>query len=271
MTLLLTGLVLHYIKELFEITMKGYTAEQLVKLITDAYTSQRGVFRSLVNAENLIPEEADSLEKAEFLFYVIQLDYAMQSRVLYKRAQDLWARAKHLFTAHYVCRLNKYALHMMIEGHLRPRYPNEAYLRWRNNSKILLNEYRADPRNIFAESTDALKIIEKIHRFRGFGPKIGNFFFRAMVNTFNFPLENIEEVTPPVDIHDVRLTADWGLIPEPIMSQKRIKEVKQIWQNACKQCKISGLQVDRALWILGSEGHRTGNPQHDLETNLQLK
>lgn len=247
-----------------------FDPNELVAMITDAFMERRGVFQNLVNAESLIPNGTSPHEKALFLFYVIQLDYATRSQILYQRAQYLWSRAKIIFTPEYQCRLNKYALSTMIEGYLRPRYPKEALRRWRTNSKLLLTQFKSDPRNIFLTSADALAVIHNIYIFRGFGPKIGNFFFRSMVNTFKFELSNIEEVTPPIDIHDVRLTYEWGLIDSAEMSRKNIARVKQLWQNACKQCRISWLVFDRALWILGSEGIRTADPKRDLITNLAL-
>lgn len=91
-----------------------------------------------------------------------------------------------------------------------------------------------------------------------------------MVNTFNFKLKNIEEISQPVDIHDVRLTFEWRFIKSQKMTQKNIQKVKQIWQKACKDAKISWLVFDRALWILGSEGIRSNDPRKDLITNLEI-
>lgn len=247
------------------------TPEQLVKLITTAYQNKRGVFANRINAEDHIPKRITPRQKALFLFYVIQLDYAMKSQKLYNGAKEMWNFSNKYFEPKFILKTTNQQLAKLLNKYLKPRYINEAVKRWKINSQILLDKYKGSPKNIFMDTNDAIEVYSRIKEFRGFGPKIGNFFFRSMVNTFNFELTNIEEITQPVDMHDVRLTYQWGLINSKKMTQKNIKKVKEIWQKACKDAKISWLVFDRALWILGSEGKRSHDPQKDLAINLDLK
>jgi hypothetical protein len=64
----------------------------------------------------------------------------------------------------------------------------------------------------------------------------------------------------PVDIHDTRI-AFWTeavCIPdsasEIVNYHKYAQNVQQVWSEACKAEKLDWLEVDRALWILGSKG-----------------
>lgn len=90
--------------------------------------------------------------------------------------------------------------------------------------------------------------------FRGFGPKIGNFFVRSMINTFNYKYLDIQDILPPVDVHDVRIAYLMGYTDSNKMTQKNIRKVKEIWSVGCKKGKVSWLVFDKALWLLGSEG-----------------
>ena len=61
--------------------------EKFVKQVVKAYNSSVGVFSKKVNAEDLIPPKMADLEKSLYLFYVIQLDYAIKSSLLYAGAK----------------------------------------------------------------------------------------------------------------------------------------------------------------------------------------
>ena len=248
--------------------LKKLTPERIVLLIAKAYKARKGVFVKLVNAENHIPKNTTPRQKTLFLFYVIQLDYATKSQRLYQGAKDMWHYNKKYFTPEVIIKTSNSEMKGMLNKYLKPRYINEAVKRWKINSAKLLDYYKGDPVNIFRDTNYAKEVMKRIGKFRGFGPKIGNFFFRSMVNTFNFKLKNLEEISQPVDVHDIRLTYEWGFINSKRMTPKNIRRVKDIWQEACKKAKISWLIFDRALWILGSEGVRTNNPIKDITINL---
>lgn len=274
----------------YNLAIMNLTPPQLVKLITTAYQNKAGVFVKRVNAEDHIPKNITPRQKALFLFYVIQLDYATKSQQLYNGAKKMWNLNNKYFEPKVILKTTNQQLTKLLNKYLKPRYINEAVKRWKANSQTLLDLYKGNPLNIFRNTRDAIDTMNRIKKLRGFGPKIGNFFFRSIVNTFNISLARIEEISQPVDMHDVRLTHEWGFIKSKQMSQKNIKKVKEIWQKACKEAKITMNQdknpvhgkhepsvvqaiwliFDRALWILGSEGVRTEDPLQDLEENLEL-
>jgi len=91
--------------------------------------------------------------------------------------------------------------------------------------------------------------------FRGFGPKIGNFFVRTMINTFGYKYKDIDTILPPVDVHDVKIAYLLGYTDSDQMSEKNINTVKKLWNEACIKSGESWLIFDKALWLLGSEGN----------------
>lgn len=228
-------------------------AEEFVKIVVDKYSNYEGVFKNHINAEDMSPTK-DPLDKSLFLFYVIQLDYATKSQNLYKGAKQLYSDNKKFFNPEFILGLKETELESYLKKYLKPRYINEAINRYKLNSVALVQEYDSNPLNIFENSSTAKEALKKVYEFRGFGPKIGNFFVRTIVNAYGFEYPDIEDILPPVDIHDVRIAYFMGYIDSDDMSQKNIKEVKYLWSNACKGVNVSWLTFDKALWLLGSEG-----------------
>lgn len=225
-----------------------------VKKVVNSYNNSIGVFSNKINAEEHIPFGLDNRDKATFLFYVIQLDYATKSQRLYEGALKLYKDNADFFKPQAILSYEDSILEEILRNYLHPRYINEAIKRYLLNSQKLIEEYDSDPTNIFKNSSTAKEFLKKVRDFRGFGPKIGNFYVRTMINTFNLDFPDTEDILPPVDVHDVRIAHLLGYIDSDIMSQKNINNVKNIWSKACKEAKESWLVFDKALWLLGSEG-----------------
>jgi len=226
---------------------------EFVKTVVDRYQKHKGIFESHKNAEDLAPK-TDNINKALFLFYVIQLDYATKSQRLYDGAMVLFNEEPRFYNPDFILNLSTKSLKSHLEHYLKPRYINEAIKRYRDNSQKLKSIYESNPLLIFTKSNTARDALKKTLEFRGFGPKIGNFFVRTMINTFNFNYPDIEDILPPVDVHDVRIAYLMGYVDSDKTTQKNIKTTKELWNKACKETNVSWLIFDKALWLLGSEG-----------------
>jgi len=227
-------------------------ASQIVKDIYNSYNKKEWVFANLMNVEESFPETMkDEKEKALFTFYMVALDYAMKSTILYDGARRLYKEKPEFFNPEFLEKQNVENLSKILREYLKPRYPNEAAKRWISISKLLLEKYQGDPRKIFERVDDSIEVMNRIREFRGFGgQKIGNLFFRVMLNLgYGKRLKNVEKITLPIDTHDIRLTKDLG-----ISDTKDIDQIKQIWSKACKKAGISWLVLDKALWQIGSQG-----------------
>src|SRR3989304_3293697 len=230
------------------------TPQEFVTCVINQYNNNAGIFNKKINAEELIPDDLGDLNKSLFIFYVLKLDYAMKSQILYKGANRLYLQNNLFFTPNFIGNLPEKVLTRTLEEYLRPRYINEAVRRYVHNTEILLNRYEGDPRKIFENTPFCQNIIKRLKEFRGFGPKIGNFFVRTMINTFDYSFSDIDTILPPVDVHDVRIAYLLGYIDSDQMTQKNINLVKNLWNKACVDTNNSWLVFDKALWLLGSEG-----------------
>lgn len=230
------------------------TPQEFVTKVITQYNTNAGIFKQKLNAEELIPQGMDDLHKALFIFYVLQLDYAMKSQILYKGANKLYMENGLFFTPQLITTLQENELAQTLSTHLHPRYINEAVRRYKHNTAVLLTKYEGDPRKIFENTLYCQEILIRLKDFRGFGPKIGNFFVRTMLNTFEYTYSDIDIILPPVDVHDVRITYLLGFTDSDQMTQKNINFVKNLWNRACIDTHNSWLVFDKALWLLGSEG-----------------
>ena len=230
------------------------TPQEFVSKMIDNYNHNTGIFSTKVNAEELIPADLDDLHKSLFVFYVLQLDYAMKSQILYKGANKLYLENNQFFTPNYIVSLPEHLLATALHTYMHPRYINEAVRRYSHNTAVLIHNYGGDPRKIFENTLYCQAIIKRLRDFRGFGPKIGTFFVRTMINTFAYSYADIDTILPPVDVHDVRITYLLGYIETDQMTQKNINIVKNLWSKACIDTHNSWLIFDKVLWLMGSEG-----------------
>ncbi len=230
------------------------TSDQFAKILVAAFNRGQGIFSNKVNVEDCVPKKFSDLDKSLFLFFVVQLDYATKSQKLYAGANALVSKKPDFFNPRCLQDLSNPRLRNFLIRYLKPRYPNEAVQRYKINAGILLDKYEGNPLNILRKSRSAAEALKKIRTFRGFGPKIGNLFLRSMISLFDPPFADIQEILPPVDIHDVRIAYLLGFVNTESMAEKNINQVKTLWNRACRDAGVNWITFDRALWLLGSGG-----------------
>ncbi len=245
------------------------TPKQIVALVAQSYIKSRGVFKNRNNAEDMLPK-TNLEEQIQFLFWVIQMDYSVKSKQLYQRVLKTYNNYPHWITCSFILNTPTEKLKFFIQNNLKPRYINEITKRFRINAEILKDQYDCKAINIVKKSNTATELLHRIKEFRGFGPKLGNFLLRTYVNILKINYDDIDNITQPVDRHDVRLTYEWGFLKDKTLSSKNIQQTKQLWRKACKQAGVSWLVFDKALWLLGSNGTYTGDPIKDFYDNLGL-
>ncbi len=245
------------------------TTSEIVNEICSAYKNNYGIFKEKHNAEDLVPK-ASKENQIQFLFWVIQMDYATKSSRLYENANKLYTSNPNWIKSKYISDISDKDLYNLIQQNLRPRYTNEIVKRFKINCKLLKEKYSGKAINIVKSSSSANELLQNIKEFRGFGDKLANFLTRTYIDLLDLKYKDLEDILQPVDVHDVRLSYEWGLIKEKEMTKKNIFKVKEIWQNACIESKNSWIIFDKALWLIGSSGKRSDNPKIDFKINLGL-
>lgn len=236
----------------------------IVRKLINAFEKKEGVFSDTKELlENQIPKgvEPNSKEHANFLFYLISQDHGTKSSKLYERAKKIYLQNPDNFQPNVI--IKKYLSpddEQLINflGEFGVRYPRNSAKYWFKNSEILVEKYDSDARNIFV-SSDSKLILNAIKKFHGFGPKLSGLLFRVFIGIGLSRPSNIEESNFPTDIHDTRIAAYTQIsdIPTDINESNYspyVKKAEKIWKEACYSERLNWLQVDRALWILGSKG-----------------
>lgn len=245
------------------------TTSEIVNQICNAYINNHGIFKEKHNAEDLVPKTSKE-NQIQFLFWVIQMDYATKSSRLYENANKLYKSDPNWIKSKYISEISDKDLYKLIQQNLRPRYTNEIVKRFKINCKSLEEKYSGKAINIVKSSNSAKELLVNIKEFRGFGDKLANFLTRTYIDLLDLKYKDLEDILQPVDVHDVRLSYEWGLIKVKEMTKKNIFKVKEIWQNACIESKNSWIIFDKALWLIGSSGIRTNNALNDFRNNIGI-
>jgi hypothetical protein len=244
--------------------MNDRVARVIVRRLLTAFELREGVFSDTKELlENQIPlgVEPHSRQHANFLFYLICQDHGVKSALLYERAKSLYQSHPEAYSPPDIAssyqRDDDPGLIDILET-LGVRYPRNGAKAWFANSRRLAIDYDGDARNLFAGES-AREIMARIREMYGFGPKTGGLLFRVFVGLGFASPHQIEDINFPTDIHDTRIAALTGAadIPVDITESNYMPYVKlaeSTWRLACRHEHVNWLQVDRALWILGSKG-----------------
>ena len=242
-------------------------AKLVVYTVHNAFRNKEGLLSETNDlVENQIPDGAEHLSKEHilFLFYTVANDHGVKSFRMYARAKELFSKHPNVFDPFWIIKNFSSAtdseLVKLIGEHIGARYPHEATKNWYLSSLKLVEEYNGDPRELFRSTSDARVLIKRIKAFRGYGPKIGGMLLRAAIGLGFADVNGLEDVLVPVDIHDSRISFFTEILkPEENIEGKidyyaYVKKVQEILLNSCNFFEINWLDVDRALWLIGSRG-----------------
>ena len=199
-------------------------------------------------------------EHALFLTYVISIDYMIDAEKLWKRSRGTYELYPERFTPEEILKLSPRTVRNIVKS-LGARFYSNAAKTWIKISRLLVDKYGGDPRNITREP---LEIVEVKRRLRDFpylrGNKLSNFYIRAMGETGLFKVKNLNELDIPVDKQVARFTMYTGVLrllsekftgcvhEEPIRSL-----IEEAWRNAAKKLGTAPWKLDEPIWTIGSK------------------
>lgn len=245
-------------------------ADSVVTRLAVAYEQREGILSETDDlVENQIPEGVALLssEHARFLFYVVSNDRGTKSSRLYARAKQLFKDDPQIFEPAYVVAEfsgpDDPILVRRSAAALGARYPQSSARAWYLNSTRLVRQYDGDPRLLFQAHGSARGLIAAIIGFDGYGPKTGGILLRAAVGLGFAKVRDLEAVLVPVDIHDSRISFFTGIVQsasrntmpaETTHYRDHVATIQMILRDSCQRVAVSWLDVDRALWLIGSRG-----------------
>ena len=261
----------------FEFAVDDVKASQIAERLFDQFYNRKGFFADYSMPEYILPRNLveGSMEHALFLTYVISIDYMTDAEKLWKRSRSAYELHPDRFTPEEILKVSPRTVENVVKS-LGARFYSNAAKTWIKISKLLVDKYGGDPRNITSRPLTIEELKEKIDEFPYLrGPKLNNFFIRVMGETGLFKLKNLNELDIPVDKQVARFTMYTGVLKllsekftgcvheEPIRSL-----VEEAWRNAARKLDTAPWKLDEPIWTIGSKlcsGRKCGKcPVMDL-------
>jgi len=151
-------------------------------------------------------------EHALFLTYVISIDYMTDAVKLWKRSRDTYELYPERFTPEEILKISPRTVENTVKN-LGARFYSNAAKTWIKISKLLVDKYGGDPRNIAREPLEIVEIKRRLKEFPYLrGNKLSNFYMRVMGETGLFKVKNLDELDIPVDKQVARFTMYTGVV-----------------------------------------------------------
>ena len=201
-----------------------------------------------------------SREHANYLTYIISIDYMTDAEKLWRNARGAYELYPEKFTPEKILKASEDGLRIFLRR-LGARYSSNAVNIWKKISKLLLDRYGADPRNITLQPSTISEIKWKLDAFPSLrGPKIANFYIRVMGETGLLKVKNLNELDIPVDKQVTRFTTYTGVVEflsskfqgcandDPLRSV-----IQEAWREAARALGIAPWKLDEPIWNIGSK------------------
>jgi len=248
------------IRTLFEINEEK--SIKIAEKLLDLFYGRRGFFEDYLMPEYIPPRNLieGSREHALYLTYVISIDYMTDAEKLWRNSRRAYELYPERFKPEAILALDKPALERFVRG-MGARFSSAGANTWRRISKILLDKYDGDPRNITKETLTIKEIKDKLDEFPYLrGNKLSNFYIRAMGEKELFKIKNIDELDIPVDIQVARFTIYTGILKllsdrfEGCVHEDPLRGfIEEAWRSAARTLSTYPWKLDEPIWTIGSK------------------
>lgn len=231
------------------------------RLYNQFYTRQ-GFFTDYSMPEYVLPGNLKdgSREHALFLTYVISIDYMTDAVKLWKKSRGAYELYPDRFTPEQLLKVSPKTVETFVRN-LGARFGSTAARIWTNISRVLADKYSGDPRNLTTEALTIQEIKKRLNEFPSLrGPKLSNFYIRAMGETGLLKVKNLEELDIPVDKQVARFTMYTGvlkLLSEQFVGCAQEQPlrglIEEAWRHAAKTLGTAPWKLDEPIWTVGSK------------------
>jgi len=260
-----------------EFSVDSLKAFKIAERLLDQFYSRKGFFVDYSMPEYVLPRNLreGSREHALFLTYVISIDYMTDAEKLWKKSRGAYEFNPERFTPEEILKISPRTVETFVKR-LGARFYSNAAKTWIKVSKLLVDKYDGDPRNITREPLEIADIKKRLQEFPYLrGNKLSNFYLRAMGETGLFKIRNLDELDIPVDKQVARFTMYTGVVK--LLSEQFhgcVHEpplrglIEEAWRNAAKKLGTPPWKLDEPIWTIGSKlcsGRKCGRcPVKDL-------
>lgn len=260
-----------------EFTVDDVKAFKIAERLSDQFYNRKGFFEDYSMPEYVLPRNLreGSREHALFLTYVISIDYMTDAEKLWKKSRGAYEFNPERFIPETILRFSPRTIETFVKD-LGARFYSNATKTWIKISKILLDEYGGDPRNITRHPLEISDIKKRLQEFPYLrGNKLSNFYLRAMGETGLFKIKNLNELDIPVDKQVARFSIYTGVVKllsdqfQGCAHEPPLRDfIEEAWRNAANKLNVPPWKLDEPIWTVGSKlcsGRKCGKcPVEDL-------
>jgi len=237
-------------------------AAKIAETLLGLFYRRKGFFEGYSMPEYILPRNLGkgSREHALYLTYVISVDYMTDAEDLWRRSRRAYELYPERFEPAGVLALDTWTLQRFVRE-VGARFPSAGADTWRRISKILLEKYNGDPRNITRQPLTIEEIKGRLDEFPYLrGNKLSNFYIRAMGENELLKVRNFDELDIPVDKQVARLTIYTGVLEllserfEGCVHEDPLRSlIEKAWRNAAKAENTHPWKLDEPIWTIGSK------------------
>ncbi len=230
--------------------------------LLDKFYERKGLFADYSMPEYILPRNVKegTKEQALYLAYVISIDYMTNAEKLWKNSRGAYELHPERFTPAKILKASPKSVETFVR-HLGARFYSNAARIWRGISKVLIDKYDGDPRNITKDPQEIATVKRRLQDFPSLrGPKLSNFYIRVMGEKGLFKLRNLNELDIPVDKQVARFTIYTGVL-KLLSAQfigcaqdKPLRDyIEEAWRNSAKKLDTAPWKLDEPIWTIGSK------------------
>ena len=245
-----------------EFKIDGEKADKITHRLLDLFYGKKGFFEGYSMPEYILPRnlEKGSRDHALYLTYVISVDYMTDAEKLWARSRSAHELYPERFKPEEIKRLSDQTLRSFIKG-IGARFPSNGVSIWRKISKTLLEQFNGDPRNITPTPLSIEEVKNRLDKFPSLrGPKLSNFYIRAMGENNLFKMTNFDQLDIPVDKQVARFTMYTGVLKllseqfQGCVHEPPLRGlIEEAWRDAAKKLGTPPWKLDEPIWTIGSK------------------
>jgi len=245
-----------------EFAIDNEKAFKIAEKLFDEFYNRKGIFKGYTMPEYILPSnlKEGTREHALFLTYIVSIDYMTKAEKLWKRSRGAYELDSEMFTPGKILKVSPRTVETFVRG-LGARFGSTAADIWVNISKVLVDKYGGDPRRITDQPLEIEEITKRLKELPSLrGPKLSNFYIRAMGEKRLFKVKNLDELDIPVDKQVARFTMYTGvlkLLSEQFIGcaqEKPMRDfIEEAWRNAAKKLHTAPWKLDEPIWTIGSK------------------
>jgi len=201
-----------------------------------------------------------SKEHALYLTFIVSIDYMTDAVKLWSNARGAYRIYPERFDPKVILKLGDRTLTSFLRG-LGARYPESGAQTWKTISKILIEKYNGDPRDLTQDPKTIQQLKSELKQFPYLrGNKLSNFYLRTMGEKGLLKISDFSELDIPVDIQVARFTLYTGVLKvlsesfEGCVHKDPLRGlIEEAWRNAARKINTCPWKLDEPIWTVGSK------------------